>query len=62
MLAIVTPNGIVEESFVQIGGLDQWAQIRGEDRSNPVLLIVSGGPGLSLIPIGYRFLRSWESG
>ncbi len=60
MLAIATPNGIVEASFVKIGGVEQWVQVRGENRNNPVLLIVSGGPGFSLIPVGYRFLKPWE--
>jgi hypothetical protein len=44
-LTIDTPNGIVEERFVRIGGIEQWIQIRGEDRDNPVLLVVHGGPG-----------------
>jgi pimeloyl-ACP methyl ester carboxylesterase len=59
-LAITTPNGIVEESFVKIGGVDQWVQIRGQDKNNPVLLILSGGPGNSLIQIGYPFLPVLE--
>ena len=44
-LAITTPNGIREQRFVNVGGLDQWIQIRGEDRDNPVLLVLHGGPG-----------------
>ena len=44
-LTIGTPNGIVEERFVRIGGIEQWIQIRGEDRDNSVLLVVHGGPG-----------------
>ena len=44
-LTIGTPNGIVEERFVRIGGIEQWIQIRGEDHVNPVLLVVHGGPG-----------------
>lgn len=27
-LRITTPNGIAEERFVPIGGIDQWIQIR----------------------------------
>jgi proline iminopeptidase len=58
-LAIKNPRGIVEERFVQIGGLEQWISIRGEDRANPVLLVVHGGPGFSygmFTPI----MRAWE--
>jgi pimeloyl-ACP methyl ester carboxylesterase len=58
-LAIDTPNGIVEQRFVSVGGIDQWIQIRGEDRDNPVLLVLHGGPGwpnaVFTLP-----LRPWE--
>ena len=42
-LEIDTPNGIVEERFIKVGGIDQWIQLRGEDRNNPVLLVLHGG-------------------
>lgn len=58
-LAIRTPNGIEDARFVPIDGIDQWIQIRGEDRNNPVLLFVHGGPGSSETPLSSRF-RSWE--
>jgi pimeloyl-ACP methyl ester carboxylesterase len=58
-LEIDTPNGIVEQWFVKAGGIDQWIQIRGEDRNNPVLLVLHGGPGwpnaVFTLP-----LRPWE--
>jgi pimeloyl-ACP methyl ester carboxylesterase len=58
-LVINTPNGIVEGRFVRVGGIDQWIQIRGEDRDNPVLLVLHGGPGwpnaVFTLP-----LRPWE--
>jgi pimeloyl-ACP methyl ester carboxylesterase len=48
-----------EEMYVPIDGIDQWLQIRGDDRSNPVLLFLNGGPGLSTIPSTYLY-RPWE--
>lgn len=36
---------VEEASFVRIGGIEQWATIRGDDATNPVLLLLHGGPG-----------------
>lgn len=58
-LAITTPNGIDEEKFVRIGGIDQYLTIRGDDRANPVILFVHGGPGNSMVPFA-EIYRSWE--
>lgn len=58
-LSTVSPPGIAEDLFVQIGGIDQWVSIRGEHRDNPVLLILHGGPGSSYSMFTPR-LRTWE--
>jgi pimeloyl-ACP methyl ester carboxylesterase len=58
-LKIESAQGIVEERFVSIGGIDQWISIRGEDQSNPVLLVIHGGPG-SCYTIFTPHLRGWE--
>jgi pimeloyl-ACP methyl ester carboxylesterase len=34
-----------EDQYVLISGVKQWVSIRGEDCSNPVVLMVHGGPG-----------------
>jgi pimeloyl-ACP methyl ester carboxylesterase len=58
-LAIRTPNRVQEGFYVRLGDVDQWIQIRGEDRCNPVLLFIHGGPGSSETPMSSR-LRLWE--
>jgi pimeloyl-ACP methyl ester carboxylesterase len=58
-IAIRTPNGIDEARYVRIGGIDQWIQIRGQDRGNPVLLCLHGGPGGTWIPLTALFVP-WE--
>jgi len=57
--AITSPNGIDQAKYVQIGGIEQWITIRGEDRKNPVLLLLHGGPGDATNPWGYAGFRSW---
>jgi pimeloyl-ACP methyl ester carboxylesterase len=56
---IRTPNGISERGFVRIGGIDQWVTIRGQDRRNPAILILHGGPGDAYSQLAY-LLRPWE--
>jgi pimeloyl-ACP methyl ester carboxylesterase len=59
--AIRSPNGIDEARFVEIGGIQQWVSIRGEDCANPVLVVAHGGPGNAFLPFTYEALRPWEA-
>ncbi|HEY0650363.1 alpha/beta hydrolase [Phenylobacterium sp.] len=58
--ALKGPNAIDEAGFVRIGGIDQWVSIRGEDRRNPVLVVLHGGPGAAFQVITYEAMRPWE--
>ena len=59
LLAIRNPNGIDEGIYVEVGGIEQWVQIRGQDRNNPVILCLHGGPGASWLPLTPLFMQ-WE--
>lgn len=57
--AIDPRTGIDETMFTPVGGVEQWISIRGQDRRNPVLLILHGGPGIALSPMPRDFLFPW---
>jgi pimeloyl-ACP methyl ester carboxylesterase len=58
-MAIRSPHGIDERGYVRIGGIEQWITIRGQDRDNPAILVLHGGPGAPLSPLPSHFLP-WE--
>ncbi|MBL8629173.1 MAG: alpha/beta hydrolase, partial [Rhodospirillaceae bacterium] len=58
-LKIADPPGIVWADYVPIGGIAQWVQIRGQNRENPVVLWLNGGPGFTTIP-QTLFAKGWE--
>lgn len=60
MMRIPGPDGIQESYAERIGGIDQWISIRGQDRDNPVILFVHGGPATPTIPSLWQFQRPLE--
>lgn len=57
---IVTPNGVDETFIAGLGGARQVVNVRGADRSNPILIYIHGGPGSVEMPMAWTFQRPWE--
>ena len=43
----IVPGSIAEIRYLPLGGVEQWVMIRGEDITNPPLILLHGGPGMS---------------
>lgn len=50
---VPVPPGIDSLEKLKLGGVAQWIQIRGHDRTLPLLLMLHGGPGLPEMPYSY---------
>ncbi|TGD80456.1 alpha/beta fold hydrolase [Hymenobacter wooponensis] len=57
---IVAPNGVQESYAVPIGGVKQWVYVRGQDKQNPIILFVHGGPASPMAPVAWMFQRPLE--
>jgi pimeloyl-ACP methyl ester carboxylesterase len=58
--ALESSTAVHEAGYVQIGGVRQWIEIRGWDRTNPVILWLHGGPGAPVLPASYASFLPWE--
>lgn len=57
---ILAPGGVQETYKTLIGGIDQWLNVRGQSRDNPVILFVHGGPASTAMPTLWQFQRPIE--
>ncbi len=57
---IVGEDGIETTEQIMLGGIPQTINIRGRHRDNPILLVLHGGPGLTMMPVSHLYLRPWE--
>ena len=53
-------SGINEQMYVDINGTKQWISIYGQDKDNPVLLYLHGGPGGATSHVDYAFTQKWS--
>lgn len=57
-IKIESATGIEEETIVEIGGIKQYLNIRGQNISNPVILVLHGSMPMTTIIHSYQI--SWE--
>ena len=57
---IKTENGIQESTFIEVNGIKQYIQIRGEDVNNPVIICIHGGPANPISYIAPYFQKEIE--
>ena len=58
---VITKSQPIEENkFVNIGGIEQWITIQGDDSSKPVILFIHGGPGSTMSQFGNAIYDQWE--
>src|SRR4051812_42349268 len=51
---------IDEGLWLEIGGIPQWVTIRGQDDTNPVVLVLHGGPGSAMSQLAFKTTPGWE--
>jgi len=52
---ITSHNGIDEQLYVELGGIEQFIHIRGQNTSNPVIIFLHGGPGFPIKYLSYYY-------
>lgn len=60
LMHIGAPEGVQETYQAQIGGIAQWINVRGQDRANPMILFVHGGPASPSMPTTWQWQRPIE--
>lgn len=53
-------DSVAELKKMDVGGVDQWLLIRGENKDNPVLLMLHGGPGAAQIGFNRDYQQELE--
>ncbi len=56
----IRPGSIAELEKVKLGGMEQWILMRGEDKDNPALIWLHGGPGSTQMPLAHHLDNELE--
>ncbi|MFA5806269.1 MAG: alpha/beta hydrolase [Melioribacteraceae bacterium] len=54
------PKSVSSLEEIKIGGVNQYILIRGEDKNNPLLLFLHGGPAMPAMYLAHKFQRDLE--
>lgn len=57
---ISSESGVQKTEFINLGGIEQYVQIRGQDASNPVIVFLHGGPGNNAAYYSYYWQAELE--
>ncbi|HSL45348.1 MAG TPA: alpha/beta hydrolase [Anaerolineales bacterium] len=58
--ALERAGSVTSLEKIELGGMEQWIQIRAQDASNPVLLWLHGGPGAAQMSVARHFNGALE--
>lgn len=58
---INTKNGVQESTYIDVNGIKQYIQIRGEDVDNPVMIFIHGGPAQPMTFYSTSYQQELES-
>jgi pimeloyl-ACP methyl ester carboxylesterase len=53
-------HGIEISEFIEIGGINQYINIRGNNIDNPIILFLHGGPGSPMTSLILGYQTEWE--
>ena len=57
---VILAGSVASLEQVELGGIQQWILIRGQDTSKPLLLFLHGGPGMPSMYLAHAFQRPLE--
>lgn len=52
---IRSKTGVQKAEYVTLGGIEQYIQVCGQDITNPVILVLHGGPGSNMAYYSYKW-------